>query len=104
MCKNAETCDDCPLRINNNGEDRACSYLMRELPDKANEIILNWCKEHPVVTRQDKFLEMFPNAEVWNKVIKICPNEIDMKSGINCGAQSCDTCKKKILACGGVRK
>ena len=94
MCKNEKTCDDCPLGLNINGANIACSYLMREIPDKANEIILNWCKEHPVVTRQDRFLKMFPNAALLNKILKICPEEIDIKSGINCGKQSCDTCRK----------
>ncbi len=30
--------------------------------DKINDIILNWCKEHPIETRQDRFLKMFPKA------------------------------------------
>lgn len=66
MCKNTETCNDCPLGLNINWANIACSYLMREIPDKANEIILNWCKEHPVETRQDRFLKMFPNAQKLN--------------------------------------
>ena len=94
MCKNAKTCDNCPLGINNTWEDIACGYLMRETPDEANEIILNWCKEHPVETRQDRFLKMFPNAELLDKIIKVCPNEIDIVSGIDCGKQSCNTCRK----------
>lgn len=94
MCKNAKTCDDCPLELNNNGVDMACSCLMREIPDKANEIILNWCKEHPVETRQDRFLKMFPNAALLDKIIRICPHEIDIENNIYCGGRSCDTCRK----------
>lgn len=52
MCKSMKKCENCPLGINNTGEGIACSYLIREIPDKANEIILNWCKEHPVETRR----------------------------------------------------
>lgn len=94
ICKNQKSCRTCPLFSSANGMNVACVILLREYPDRANEIILNWCEEHPIKTRQDRFLKLFPNAEVWNGVIKICPNEIDMKSGINCGAQSCDTCRK----------
>ena len=94
MCKKAESCDDCPLGFKNPGESIACVCLANKNPDKANEIILNWCKEHPVETRQDRFLKMFPNAALLNKILKICPEAIDIVSGINCGKQSCDTCRK----------
>ena len=40
MCKNITECEDCPLGVRNNGKSIACSFLMREDPDKANEIIL----------------------------------------------------------------
>ena len=95
MCKNTETCDDCPLRINNAGVDMACSYLMREIPDKANEIILNWCKEHPVETRQVRFLKMFPNApKDENGILNLCPDCID--TNIECfhSAKKCAECCK----------
>lgn len=63
MCKNMKKCENCPLGINNTGEGIACSYLIREIPDKANEIILNWCKEHPIETRQ--------KAEIENEIKEI---------------------------------
>lgn len=100
MCKNHKHCNNCLLSSHANGMNVACIGLIREYPDKANEIILNWCKEHPVVTRQDRFLKMFPNAVLLDEIIKICPNEIDTKSGINCGAQSCDTCRKNYWLVG----
>ena len=87
MCKGYKgTCIDCPLD--------PCTDAIIDSTDKANEIILNWCKEHPVETRQDKFLKMFPNAALLNKILKICPEEIDIVSGIDCGKQSCYTCRK----------
>ena len=94
ICKNQKYCETCPLFSRANGMNVPCIILLREYPDKANEIILNWCKEHPVETRQDRFLKMFPNAALLNKILKICPEEIDIKSGINCEKQSCDTCRK----------
>ena len=90
MCK-ACHCDDCPLWV----DAKNCDYLIRTNPDKANEIILNWCKEHPVKTRQDKFLEMFPNApKDKNGIIDLCPDCID--TNIECfhSAKKCAECCK----------
>ena len=94
MCKKHKNCRGCPLSIALNGIKFVCLDLIKEYTDKANEIILNWCKEHPVETRQDRFLKMFPNAALSNRIIKICPEEIDIKNSINCGKQSCDICRK----------
>lgn len=60
MCKTFEDCKDCPL-------NRGLCYvnlLNKEELDEANEIILKWCKKHPVETRQDRFLKMFPNTKI----------------------------------------
>lgn len=96
MCKNTETCDDCPLRINNAEVDMACSYLMREIPDKANEIILNWCKEQPVETRQDRFLKMFPKAVTnGNGRISICPKNVDKTHECELEPNECASCMDK---------
>ena len=95
MCKHFDdNCQECPMFYKQTEKGLSCEDVIRHFPDKANEIILNWCKKHPVETRQDKFLKMFPNAALLNKILKICPEEIDIVSGINCGKQSCDTCRK----------
>ena len=77
ICKFYGNCEKCPLRATNNGENIPCGYLVRELPDEADEIILKWIKEHPVKTRQSEFLEMFPNADIYKGAINICPGTID---------------------------
>lgn len=94
MCKKHKNCRGCPLSIALNGMKVVCLDLIKEYTDKANEIILKWCEEHPIKTRQSEFLKMFPNAELSDRIIKICPEEIDIKNSINCGKQSCDTCRK----------
>lgn len=105
ICNNISECNDCPLGTKKNGEGIACSYLMRKTPDKANEIILKWIKEHPVKTRQDKFLEMFPNAQISSDgVIEIMPCAIEknkhITSNSSCtvahGFNNCDECRKKF--------
>ena len=52
-------------------------YTGSEEFTKINEIILNWCKEHPIKTRQSEFLKMFPNADIYKGAINICPCKID---------------------------
>nr|DAG28566.1 MAG TPA: PP2A A subunit, PP2A C, phosphatase, PP2A, HYDROLASE.8A [Caudoviricetes sp.] len=92
MCNTNEFCSDCPM----NESDEDCYDLMRENPDKANEIILKWCKEHPVKTRQSEFLKMFPNVVFINdEVINICPDIIDSQYGADCTRLTCDECRKK---------
>lgn len=104
MCKSINKCEDCPLGVNNNETELSCSFLVRETSDKANEIILNWCKEHPVETRQDRFLKMFPNAAMTNGVINIFPclvdnTQVDYDIDVSCASQhgydSCAECRKK---------
>lgn len=95
MCKHFDdNCQECPIFYKQTETGLSCDEFIRNCPDKANEIILNWCKEHPVETRQDRFLKMFPNAELLDKIVKICPNEIDIENNIYCGGQSCDICRK----------
>lgn len=97
MCKgNNGECKYCPLGFNNNGKSINCDYKVRAYPDKANEIILNWCKEHPIETRQSRFLKMFPNADIDCGFLDICPHVIDEHS-VNekeCPCKTCLYCKK----------
>ena len=95
MCKHFDdNCQECPIFYKQTETGLSCEKFIRNCPDTANETILNWCKEHPVETRQDRFLKLFPNAEGGNGVIKVWPNEIDRESGSNCGKQSCDVCRR----------
>lgn len=85
-------CKSCPM-----WGERCNLRMMNDAHlDKANEIILNWCKEHPVKTRQSEFLKMFPNVElIKGEVINICPNIIDSQYGADCTRLTCDECRKK---------
>lgn len=95
MCKFYDDCQECPVFYKQTETGLSCEEFIRNFPSKANEIILNWCKEHPVKTRQDKFLEMFPNVElVDGGVINICPNTIDCQYGADCSKLTCKECRK----------
>nr|DAG65943.1 MAG TPA: hypothetical protein [Caudoviricetes sp.] len=97
MRASLKNCKDCPLGVNNNGAKMSCGDFASKYPDKANEIILNWCKEHPVETRQDRFLKMFPNADIDYGFLDICPRTIDKYSANEkeCLHKTCLGCKKE---------
>lgn len=101
MCKAFKNnCGICPMSIGNNGPNKLCAKLVRKFPDKANEIILKWCKEHPVETKQSKVQKIIPKLvlDVSRKYVDICPNDID--EDFNCkrlcdNYTECEDCKKE---------
>lgn len=95
MCKKHKNCRGCPLSIALNGMKVVCLDLIKEYTDKANEIILKWCKEHPVETRQDRFLKQYPNAATNEKGrINICPKSLDCDYD-QCGTLCCADCRNE---------
>lgn len=74
LCKTQDECSSCPL-----GDD-VCNILdmSNSKLETASEKILKWCVEHPVETRQDRFLTQYPNAVTnENGRISICPKHLD---------------------------
>lgn len=59
MCKQIGVCDKCPLSVRRNKANVFCDTFMREHPEEADNIIMQWSKEHPVVTNAMKFKEVF---------------------------------------------
>ena len=98
MCKAHKDCKFCPLSCDVNGMAISCLDMIRDYPDKANEIILKWCKGHPKKTRQSKFLEMFPNADLSFNYIDICPSAVDkhLIGKTICAGGNCSECKKEF--------
>lgn len=97
MCEDVKTCSVCPLGFGDKVGGIPCDLLIRTDTDKANEIILNWCKEHPVETRQDRLLKMFPNVLVKYGQVDICPEKFDMdfRKSVKCNDYTnCCKCKK----------
>lgn len=52
-------CYKCPLNKYKNYNNNTCDDFMKDSPQEAEEIIMNWAKEHPVKTNADKFKEVF---------------------------------------------
>ena len=96
MCKAHRICGDCPISFNNNNFNLECTTFVARYPDKANEIILNWCEKHPAETRQSKFLKMFPNAKIDNCGTAIlCPLWVDKDFKCNRQLLCCTECCKE---------
>ena len=58
MC-NGMTCDNCPIASTNNGMGLSCNGFMHKFPKEAEQIILRWSSEHPLMTNRRKFSEVF---------------------------------------------
>ncbi len=95
MCKTVGDCAGCPMSLSNNGTNEFCSTLLQYHTDKANEIILKWCKEHPVETRQDRFLKMFSNARKYGDgILSICPQYTNTDFSCQEAEKCCNDCCK----------
>lgn len=93
MCNKMDDCCDCPMGHKTANDCTSCDLLLRDEPDKANEIILKWCEEHPIKTRQDKFLKMFPNASVdHNGILDVCPKAINIDNKCTAIVKTCGEC------------
>ena len=94
MCKICNNCNGCPLSFENNEKELDCEEMILKYTDKANEIILKWCKEHQIKTRQDKFLKMFPNAAISNGLLFLKPCLTNRN--ITCDTEKhCTQCRRK---------
>ena len=89
MCSKHRSCVGCLL------ENYSCNFRKIENPEELITIVEKWSKEHPLKTRQSEFLKMFPNADIADGHLLICPKDIDstLKGRISCN-ESCNDCKK----------
>lgn len=88
----------CPLL---NKEGKKYGYCIANIggcAEKAVQIVEQWAKDNPVKTRQSEFLKMFPNAQIHDDVIWLCPKYIgcDYRPERNCDEISCLDCKRKF--------
>ena len=69
MCYKTD-CKDCLL-------DQKCRPSANVEPEEVVELVEEWSKDHHIKTRQSEFLKMFPNAQLGNGVVDICPMNFD---------------------------
>lgn len=88
MCAEYALCKGCPIGHG------ACRTMEAQEPEKIVDIVAEWAKEHPVETRESRFLKEFPNAmRTKEGAIRICPKSVD--TGMKCGDAGCEECEQK---------
>ena len=96
MCKSfgdGEGCMSCPVYKEGN---RCTAILWKE---EIVPIVEKWSKENPRKTRQDVFLEQWPNAQCIDGILVFCPRWID--TCFSCliddnNNVDCATCRRKF--------
>ena len=84
MCDTfGENCGRCGLSLHNNGIGKVCENFFKDHPKAAEEIIMNWAKENPIITNADKFKEVFGMEPKF----QFCPREY---------CSGCNTCYGKF--------
>lgn len=100
MCKSfGERCKGCP---GFDAYEEALCLVDRESTLDATAqvaIVEEWSAAHPRKTRQDVFLEQWPNAKCVGDILTICPKVIDMS--FSCSAYSnvdigCPDCRHRF--------
>lgn len=102
LCKKNRSCAECPIFCKKGMCMLRRTVMLCDASDASVEssieemisIVEQWAKEHPVNTRQDKFLKMFPNADFCQGVIDISPCSIEKEMKKCCGDRECDECKR----------
>ena len=61
MCESmaVDECSVCPMSLEKNKHNVACSHLLKKCPEDACKIVEQWSKEHPIITNAKKFEEVF---------------------------------------------
>ena len=57
-----------------------------------------WAKDNPIKTRQSEFLKIFPNVQIQDNVIWVCPKCIscNYRQKENCYETNCLDCKREF--------
>lgn len=96
MCSKYSSCSKC--RFYENEVEPAgmdCKKFVDTYPERAAEFFEDWSKENPSKTRQDVFMEQWPNAQVDRQgILFMYPCEVDKtmrKKDVPCyiGCQEC---------------
>lgn len=75
MCNHYEGCCDCPLEVS------ICpgsSTVPDEDYKKLITVVEHWSAAHQHKTRQEVFLEQYPNVKCNDNIVAICPKVIDI--------------------------
>lgn len=93
MCKSSSDCTKCPYH-----GDKCDNAI--EIFEDTVAMVEQWSKEHPrkTKTRQDVFLEQYPEAQIYdNDVLRVCPAVISTSHRKDGGG--CSNMRKKCTDC-----
>lgn len=80
-------CAECPAF------EHACSSV-RFVTEECISAVERWSQEHPPKTRQDVFLENYPDAALDAGVLRVCPRNVYKSAELNCNNSTCYLCKR----------
>lgn len=92
MCQTYESCfDGCPMHSEN------CDLMSTPIDktEKIVQIVEQWDKDHPVKRRQSELLKMFPNADMRDNSVNICPMKVNNHFQCDAPYTACAECRKK---------
>ena len=95
MCNTCGSCLLCPAWL-----DDGCIFRARSsfAPEQQVNTVKVWAEQHPAKTRQDVFLEQYPEAEIdLNGLLAVCPAPI-FRSHRHAGG-GCSDFHKKCADC-----
>lgn len=83
-------CAECPAF------QMACSSV-KLVAAEYIDAVEQWSREHPRKTRQDVFLEQWPNAAVYGDgVLAVCPCRVDKTATERCAGTACGDCRREF--------
>lgn len=99
MCTKVDECEDCPVY-----KTDFCTVPAKERSQESAEEIVElveeWSAAHPRKTRQDVFLEQWPNAKIIPDTNTLdvypCVIEPTMQNTGRCVNQSCVDCRREF--------
>lgn len=102
MCKSfGDRCTGCPAYNACNDKLCGCAVIQDSTLDATAQIAIveEWSAAHPRKTRQSVFLEQWPEAELVNGCLAICPKRISANyrnGNADCTNRSCADCLYKF--------
>lgn len=96
LCKEHTVCSGCPANDNNR-----CKFniTLGDEAAKQVEFLEEWATAHPRKTRQDVFLEQWPNAQTCSdNVLSPCPKVFDINFVCHFDFEhhNCNDCRKEF--------
>ena len=94
-----QKCTGCPLAAFDGCD--LDDLVDQDRVEEAVELVQEWSAAHPLKTRQDVFLEQYPNSRIDTRdVLRVCPadtygNQVCPKNGENIRMLCCD-CRRKF--------